>query len=210
MSNIALVIIDLQNDFVAGGSLGCQNSLEIIPKLNNLINSREWGKIILTRDWHPKEHCSFFSNYTGEGGALFKEVHLECNGTQQILWPDHCVQGSFGAEFHKDLDQSKVSTVISKGTNNMQESYSAFKTKGENTGMEKYLEENGIDTVVTVGLAFDYCVGSTALDACKFGMKTYFVEELTGFVDPSTVEQMRKNLIEAKVEFITAEKCLHI
>jgi len=144
-NQVALVIIDMQNDFITGGSLGCHNSLEIIPKINELISGWEWSRVVLTRDWHPQDHISFASNYKDGTTPPFTLVHLEENNTDQVLWPDHCVQGGHGAEFHKDLN-TKGGVIISKGTNRMVESYSCFTTKledprwFEDTNMEDMIE----------------------------------------------------------------------
>jgi nicotinamidase/pyrazinamidase len=209
--NVGLVIIDMQCDFITG-SLAGHNGVPIIPKINELISSREWGKIIYTRDWHPQDHCSFASNYKDGKTPYFTPVHIDENNTDQILWPDHCVQGTEGAEFHKDL-KGDFATVISKGTHKMVESYSCFSKQLENpdyfekTGMERCID--GLTTLVFVGMCLGYCVGSSALDSVVNGRTTLIIEDHTGYVTKISAQEMTLKLDAAKVKIMkTRSECL--
>ncbi|MDY3520534.1 bifunctional nicotinamidase/pyrazinamidase [Riemerella anatipestifer] len=165
----ALIVVDVQNDFCEGGALAVPNANEIIPYINLLIEENQYDKIIFTQDWHPANHKSFASN---NGKKVGETISL--NGVPQFMWPDHCVENSFGAEFHKDLDTSKVDYIVKKGKNPEIDSYSAFQDNNHfmKTGLADYLKENDIQLVEIVGLALDYCVKYTCLDAVKEGFLT--------------------------------------
>ncbi|MDD1551997.1 bifunctional nicotinamidase/pyrazinamidase [Riemerella anatipestifer] len=165
----ALIVVDVQNDFCEGGALAVPNANEIIPYINLLIEENQYDKIIFTQDWHPANHKSFASN---NGKKVGETISL--NGVPQFMWPDHCVENSFGAEFHKDLDTSKVDYIVKKGKNPEIDSYSAFQDNNHfmKTGLADYLKENDIQLVEIVGLALDYCVKCTCLDAVKEGFLT--------------------------------------
>ncbi|MEJ8597135.1 bifunctional nicotinamidase/pyrazinamidase [Riemerella anatipestifer] len=165
----ALIVVDVQNDFCEGGALAVPNANEIIPYINLLIEENQYDKIIFTQDWHPANHKSFASN---NGKKVGETISL--NGVPQFMWPDHCVENSFGAEFHKDLDISKVDYIVKKGKNPEIDSYSAFQDNNHfmKTGLADYLKENDIQLVEIVGLALDYCVKYTCLDAVKEGFLT--------------------------------------
>ncbi|MDY3362966.1 bifunctional nicotinamidase/pyrazinamidase [Riemerella anatipestifer] len=165
----ALIVVDVQNDFCEGGALAVPNANEIIPYINLLIEENQYDKIIFTQDWHPANHKSFASN---NGKKVGETISL--NGVPQFMWPDHCVENSFGAEFHKDLDTSKVDYIVKKGKNSEIDSYSAFQDNNHfmKTGLADYLKENDIQLVEIVGLALDYCVKYTCLDAVKEGFLT--------------------------------------
>ncbi|ADQ81523.1 bifunctional nicotinamidase/pyrazinamidase [Riemerella anatipestifer] len=165
----ALIVVDVQNDFCEGGALAVPNANEIIPYINLLIEENQYDKIIFTQDWHPANHKSFASNNDKKVGET-----ISLNGVPQFMWPDHCVENSFGAEFHKDLDISKVDYIVKKGKNPEIDSYSAFQDNNHfmKTGLADYLKENDIQLVEIVGLALDYCVKYTCLDAVKEGFLT--------------------------------------
>lgn len=165
----ALIIVDLQNDFCEGGALQVPYANEVIPYINQLTQNNEYDQIILTQDWHPSDHKSFASN---NGKAVGETIQLK--GLPQFMWPDHCVQGSFGAEFHKDLDRSKVTHIIQKGTNKEVDSYSGFQDNNHflKTGLDDFLKFHDIQLVEVVGLALDYCVKYTCLDAVENGYIT--------------------------------------
>ncbi|AZZ57877.1 bifunctional nicotinamidase/pyrazinamidase [Riemerella anatipestifer] len=165
----ALIVVDVQNDFCEGGALAVPNANEIIPYINLLIEENQYDKIIFTQDWHPANHKSFASN---NGKKVGETISL--NGVPQFMWPDHCVENSFGAEFHKDLNTSKVDYIVKKGKNPEIDSYSAFQDNNHfmKTGLADYLKENDIQLVEIVGLALDYCVKYTCLDAVKEGFLT--------------------------------------
>ena len=157
----ALVVIDVQNDFCPGGALAVTGGDEIIPVVNALI--RQFDTVVLTQDWHPAGHSSFASSHAGR--QPFETIDMYYG--QQTLWPDHCVQGTPGAMFHKGLVWNKGQVVIRKGFQHAIDSYSAFKENDRTTptGLGGYLRELGIDGITLVGLATDYCVAFSALDA---------------------------------------------
>jgi len=165
MTKNALIIVDLQNDFSdPNGTLYVPNGEKVVPIINTIMENFKFDKIVALQDWHPENHGSFASN---SGEAAFTVGKL--NGLSQIWWPNHCVQGSWGAEFHPDLNLNNVDTIFRKGTNPSIDSYSGFKDNGKenHTGLSAYLESFSIDTVCVVGLATDYCVKFTAIDACE-------------------------------------------
>ncbi len=190
----ALVLVDLQNDFCPGGSLAVKEGDRIIPLINKLQNQFEL--IIATQDWHPKDHLSFASNHQKKVGEV---VDLE--GLPQILWPDHCVQQSCGAEFVASLETKKINRVFQKGMDRRIDSYSGFFDNGhrKSTGMGEYLKKKRVTEVYVVGLATDYCVKFTALDALRSGFETTLIEDACRGVDlkpgdiQKAVDEMRKN-----------------
>ena len=165
----ALIVVDVQNDFCEGGALAVPKANEIIPYVNLLMEDSTYDEIILTQDWHPANHKSFASNNGKKVGES-----IELNGYSQFMWPDHCVQGSFGAEFHKDLNLEKVTHIVQKGKNSEVDSYSGFQDNNQlvKTDLEDYLKFKDIELVEIVGLALDYCVKYTCLDAANAGFIT--------------------------------------
>lgn len=165
----ALIVVDVQNDFCEGGALAVPESNGIIPYINSIMENGTYDKIIFTQDWHPNNHRSFASNNDRKVGET-----ITLNGAPQFMWPDHCVQGTFGAEFHKDLNVSKADHIIQKGKNPQIDSYSGFQDNNHfmKTGLDDYLKANDIQVVEIVGLALDYCVKFTALDAISNGYVT--------------------------------------
>ena len=165
----ALIVVDVQNDFCEGGALAVPKANEIIPYVNLLMEDSTYDEIILTQDWHPANHKSFASNNGKKVGES-----IELNGFSQFMWPDHCIQGSFGAEFHKDLNQEKVTHIIQKGKNPDFDSYSGFQDNNQlvKTDLEDYLKFKDIELVEIVGLALDYCVKYTCIDAANAGFIT--------------------------------------
>jgi nicotinamidase/pyrazinamidase len=160
----ALIIVDVQNDFCKGGSLEVTDANTIIPLINKLRDLPIFDLVVLTRDWHAPTHCSFAANNPGTN--VFEMIKLVDTGIDQIMWPTHCVQGTPGAQFHKDLVINHTSDVIvNKGLLERVDSYSGFGSHPEKTELEAVLKKADISTVYCVGLAFDYCVGSTAFDA---------------------------------------------
>lgn len=168
MSNQCLVVIDVQNDFCPGGALAVTGGDEIIAPVNALIE--QYAHVVLTQDWHPSGHSSFASQH--EGHAPFDTIDVSYG--KQTLWPDHCIQGSDGARFHADLNTDKAELIIRKGFHPAIDSYSAFfeNDKLTPTGLAGYLDERDIDTITLVGLATDFCVGFSALDAVRLGFDT--------------------------------------
>lgn len=160
----ALIIVDLQNDFLPGGALPVKKGDEVIPFINKIIN--EFALVVATKDWHPIDHKSFAAVHQKKPGDV-----IELNGLNQILWPIHCVQNSSGAEFSEELNTEKIAKVFYKGTDRNIDSYSTFFDNAHlrSTGLEDYLKEKGIVEVFIVGLATDYCVKYSALDALQLG-----------------------------------------
>lgn len=165
MTAKALIVIDVQNDFCPGGALAVSGGDAIVPLVNRLVGA--FDHVVLTQDWHPAGHSSFAS--THEGSAPFETVEMPY-GTQ-TLWPDHCVQGTKGADFHPALEWTKAELVIRKGFRPAIDSYSAFFENDHTTptGLAGYLRERGITDLTLVGLATDFCVAYSALDAVRCG-----------------------------------------
>lgn len=168
MAADALIVIDLQNDFCPGGALAVTGGDEIVPLVNDLIRNTE--HVILTQDWHPAGHSSFASSHHGR--QPFEAIDMPYGA--QTLWPDHCIQGSKGADFHTGLAWSKAELIVRKGFRSGIDSYSAFfeNDRLTPTGLAGYLRERGIGEIVMVGLATDFCVAYSALDAVKHGFET--------------------------------------
>ena len=164
----ALIIIDVQNDFMPTGALPVKEGDQIIPFINAEMQ-KGYDLVVATQDWHPATHKSFASQHKGK--KPFDVVQL--NGIDQILWPDHCVQGTFGAQLHKDLDIRPISAIFRKGMNSKIDSYSAFfdNNKLNNTGLHGFLQDKGITALVFCGLAGDFCVAYSANDAKVLGYK---------------------------------------
>lgn len=165
MADAALIVVDLQNDFCPGGALGVEGGHEIVPIINRLI--QRFDHVILTQDWHPADHLSFASLHPGK--APFETTEMPY-GTQ-TLWPDHCVQGTSGAEFHPDLAAMKAELIIRKGFRREIDSYSTFfeNDRITPTGLAGYLRERGINRITLTGIATDFCVAYSAIDARKLG-----------------------------------------
>ncbi|MBA5245586.1 bifunctional nicotinamidase/pyrazinamidase [Marnyiella aurantia] len=165
----ALIIVDVQNDFCEGGALAVPGAGQIVPYINLLLKDNQYDQVVLSQDWHPADHKSFASTNNRKVG---EKINL--NGIPQFMWPDHCVQGTAGAEFHPDLDQSKVTHIIQKGKNAEFDSYSAFQDNNHfmKTGLEDFLKYHDIQLVEIAGLALDYCVKATCLDAVQAGFIT--------------------------------------
>lgn len=172
----ALLLIDLQNDFCKNGALEVKEGDLVIPIANSLIKKfKENNDLILaTKDWHPLTHKSFAKNSNGKIG----EVGI-LNGLPQVWWPAHCVQNSFGSEFHPNLNSKDIDITIFKGTNNEIDSYSGFFDNGKlkKTELNQILKSKNIDTLYILGLATDYCVKFTVFDALELGYKVYLVED---------------------------------
>lgn len=162
----ALIVIDVQLDFCQGGALAVPHGDEVIDPINTLI--AEHDHVILTQDWHPAHHSSFASQH--EDCQPFSQIKMEYG--MQTLWPDHCVQGSRGAEFHPQLNQTKAELIIRKGFDAKIDSYSAFfeNDRKSSTGLAGYLNARGITSIVMAGLATDFCVAFSALDAVRLGL----------------------------------------
>lgn len=175
----ALLIVDVQNDFMPGGALGVSGGDQTVPVINSL--QSKFQTIIATQDFHPADHGSFAANHPGKNPGEF----IDLNGLNQILWPVHCVQGSAGAEFHKDLKRENWVAIFQKGMNPAVDSYSGFfdNARRGDTGLGDFLKEKEIKTVFVAGLAQDYCVKFTALDAVSLGFETYLIVDASRAVN---------------------------
>ena len=175
----ALIVIDVQNDFCPGGALAVPGGDEIVAGINALMG--EFEAVILTQDWHPAGHSSFASSHDGKNPY---EV-IEMPYGPQVLWPDHCIQGSMGAKFHMELHQDRADLIIRKGYNPAIDSYSAFFENDHKTptGLEGYLRTRGISELTMVGLALDFCVNFSAVDAAKLGFDVTVREGLCRAID---------------------------
>lgn len=167
MADAALVVVDVQNDFCPGGALGVAGGDEIVPVVNRLIG--EFEHVVMTQDWHPAGHSSFASSHLGQ--EPFATIRMPYG--EQTLWPDHCIQGSDGADFHPALRWTKAELVVRKGFRPEIDSYSAFfeNDRATPTGLAGYLRERGIGRLTFVGLATDFCVAYSALDAVRLGFQ---------------------------------------
>jgi nicotinamidase/pyrazinamidase len=175
----ALIIVDVQNDFCPGGALAVREGDQIVPVINRILP--RFDLIVATRDWHPPHHGSFAANHPGRMPGDMTELA----GMPQVLWPVHCVQGTSGADLHPALDRSRIAHVVHKGTDPAIDSYSGFFDNGRRaaTELERILRDHHIDEVHFCGLATDYCVKATALDAVSHGFKTYFIEDASRGVE---------------------------
>ena len=187
-----LILIDIQNDFIPGGSLEVSGGDEIIPVVNDL--QQKFDLVVATQDWHPKNHMSFASNHDGK--EPFEKIEL--HNMEQILWPDHCVQNSEGAEFHPDLHTKKVEAIIRKGMDPEIDSYSGFYDNGHkiSTGLAGYLKEKGAGDLYFCGLAADVCVYYSIKDALKEGFSATLIEDATRALDDEKFAEMKKELQE--------------
>ena len=196
--NSALIIIDMQNDFCTGGALAVKDGETILEPINAA--QKDFDTIILTQDWHPKEHSSFASNHNAEVYS-----NIEMNYGTQILWPDHCIQGSRGANFHRSLDINKCNLILRKGCNPKIDSYSAFfeNDKVSPTGLEGYLIKKKIKKLYLCGLAFDYCVFYSALDGITLGFDVFVFQDLTKAIDLNNSHEIaKKTMIEKGIKLI--------
>jgi nicotinamidase/pyrazinamidase len=179
MKNSVLLIIDVQNDFCPSGLLAVKGGDDIIPLINTLAHEHE--HVVLTQDWHPADHSSFASQH--KGASPFTQIEMTYR--PQTLWPDHCVIGTPGAEFHKTLDVPNAELIIRKGFRREVDSYSAFFENDHKTptGLGGYLKERGFHHITCVGLAFDYCVRYSAEDAKALGFEVEVIEAATRAID---------------------------
>ncbi|WP_330167868.1 bifunctional nicotinamidase/pyrazinamidase [Bartonella grahamii] len=199
MEKKALIVIDVQNDFLLGGALAVPQGDSILPAVNNLIN--HFDHVILTQDWHPKDHCSFASCYPEK--KPYDTIILDYG--PQILWPDHCIQGTQGAEFHTSLRVEKAQLILRKGYNQKMDSYSAFLENDQKTptGLQVYLKEHGFTKLIMCGLATDFCVGFSALHAIQCGFKVSVSLNACAGIDVNgSLNTMLKTMNEAGVELL--------
>ena len=175
----ALIVIDMQKDFCPGGALAVPEGDNIVAGINALM--AEYKTVLLTQDWHPQDHSSFASNHEGKQPYDMTDMPYG----PQVLWPDHCIQGSLGAQFHEDLQTDRADLIVRKGYNPQIDSYSAFFENDHTTptGLEGYLHTRGITDLVMVGLALDFCVNFSAVDAAKLGFSVTVRQDLCRAID---------------------------
>jgi len=196
-----LLVIDVQNDFCSDGALAVPEGEAVVPVINDLAG--RFGHVVLTQDWHPAGHRSFASSHAGR--QPFETIELDY-GTQ-VLWPDHCVQGTAGAAFHADLALPQAELVLRKGFRPAIDSYSAFFENDQTTptGLGGYLRERGLGRVFLCGLATDFCVQFSALDARRLGFETLLIEDACRAIDlEGSLAAARSKMAEAGVVAVTA------
>lgn len=203
--HVALIVVDVQNGFTPGGNLAVAKADQIIPIINQL--AKKFEHIVLTQDWHPEQHISFADNHDNK--VPFETIELPYG--IQVLWPKHCVQGTHDAEFHPDLDVPTAQLIIRKGFHADIDSYSAFMEADRKTptGLKGYLTEHQIDTVYIVGIATDFCVAWTALDAAQMGFKTYVIEDACKAIDlDGSLQSAWQSMLEQGIERIQSTTIL--
>lgn len=204
--NSALIVVDVQNGFCPGGNLAVADADQIIPCINAL--GRVFQNIVITQDWHPATHVSFAANHAGKQD--YEQIQLSYG--EQVLWPVHCVQGTLDAELHPDLDLPTAQLIIRKGFHEQIDSYSAFMEadRKTTTGLAAYLKAREIDTVYIVGIATDFCVAWTAMDACQLGFQTYVIEDATKAIDLNdSLEQAWQQMLAHGVQRIQSGDILN-
>jgi len=190
----ALILVDIQNDFLPGGALPVPEGHKVIPLANQLQSA--FPLVVATQDWHPANHGSFAANHPGK--KVFEQIEL--NGLPQTLWPVHCVQDTHGAALATDLNQDRIVKVFQKGTDHDIDSYSGLFDNGhrKSTGLGEWLKEKGVNEVFVCGLATDYCVKFTVLDAARLGLKTTLIEDASRGVNlqlsdvEKAIEEMKR------------------
>lgn len=203
----ALILVDLQYDFMPGGALAVTDGDQVIAVANQLMP--HFDMVVATQDWHPANHKSFASQHDGMGVG---DV-VQLDGVEQMLWPDHCVQGTPGADLHEDLDTKRIHQIVQKGTNTQIDSYSGFFDNGHRqaTGLAAVLKQSDVTEVAVMGLATDYCVKFTALDALELGLKTTLISDGCRGVDlnPGDVEQAIADMQAAGVQVLDADRWIN-
>lgn len=203
MSDACLIVVDLQNDFMPGGALAVPQGDEVVPLVNRL--AARFPVVVLTQDWHPREHASFASTHPGK--KPFETTTLAYGS--QVLWPDHCVQDTHGAALHRDLAIPHAQLILRKGHHRGIDSYSAFleADRKTHTGLAGYLRERRLKRLYVCGLATDFCVAWTALDARAAGFDTTVVEDASRAIDlDGSLERARNELVAAGVGFAASDE----
>jgi len=202
----ALIVVDVQNDFLPDGALAVSEGDQIIPIVNKLMH--KFDLVVATQDWHPKEHGSFASNHKNKKPG----DQIELFGLDQVLWPDHCIQHTYGAEISKALNASVIDHIVKKGTDILIDSYSGFFDNGKKkeTGLHDYLKSKEVDIVFVVGLATDYCVKFTALDAAALGYRTFVVPDATRAVklNDRDFDEALEEMKAARIGMINSQELL--
>lgn len=194
----ALIIIDMQYDFLPDGSLAVKDGDQIIPVINRIMN--DFDLVVATQDWHPANHKSFATQH-----AKAKAFDIiDWQGQKQILWPNHCVQDTHGAEITKAIHLGPISAIFRKGMNPELDSYSAFFDNNHlnNTGLSGFLKDKNITEVYFCGLAADYCVLYSALDAIKEGFESFIIENATQAIDPNHFEIQKESIKKQGIHFL--------
>lgn len=195
-SRAALILVDVQPDFMPGGTLACHEGDAIVPGIDRLLRAGLFRHVVATQDWHPRTHVSFADNHPGR--AAFEQIPL--HGQPQTLWPAHCVQGTAGAALHPAIDWSAADLILRKGSDPAVDSYSAFRENHgpdgtrPSTGLAGWLRERGVDEVYLCGLARDVCVLWTAQDAVAMGFRAHLLWKLTRPVTPDSDPATRATL----------------
>jgi nicotinamidase/pyrazinamidase len=197
-----LIVIDVQNDFMPRGPLAVPQGNEIVPVINRIQNY--FDLVVATQDWHPLNHKSFASNHYEK--KPFDSILL--HGVPQTLWPDHCVQGTSGAEFHKDMESNRIATIFRKGMDPEIDSYSGFYDNNHqlNTGLAGYLKEKGADDLYFCGLAADICVYYTMLDSILEGFSATLIEDASRPLYPDKFDDIKCELAKLAVRIITSHE----
>jgi nicotinamidase/pyrazinamidase len=203
-NHTAVILVDVQPDFMPGGALACHEGDAIVAGIDKLLSHRHFGQTVATQDWHPRGHVSFARMHAGK--SPFEQISLY--GQPQTLWPDHCVQGTPGAALHPDVDWTSLDLLLRKGTRQDVDSYSGFRENHgpdgsrPSTGLAGWLRDRGVTDVYLAGLARDVCVLWTAQDAVAAGFKTHFLWDLTRPVTPDTDAGTRLALQQAGVHIV--------
>ena len=199
---VALIVIDVQNDFCPGGALAVTEGDAVVPVANRLM--QRFDHVVLTQDWHPADHSSFAANNPGRDA--FSLIDMPYG--PQVLWPVHCVQGTVGAAFHKDLETDRANLIIRKGYRSQIDSYSAFfeNDHATTTGLAGYLRERAVEHLIMVGLATDFCVRFSAVDAAKLGFKVTLLEDGCRAIDlDGSLAAARAELTEHGITVTTSD-----
>nr|WKN38860.1 bifunctional nicotinamidase/pyrazinamidase [Tunicatimonas sp. TK19036] len=202
----ALILVDIQHDFLPGGALEVAQGDAIIPVANQL--QEHFDLVVATQDWHPADHGSFASNHPGK--QPFEQAELA--GLPQVLWPDHCLQGSPGAGFPETLNMNKVEAIFRKGMDPRIDSYSGFFDNGHKkaTGLGDYLKGRNVDTIYVVGLAGDYCVNFTLLDALELGFKAVLIQDGTKPIDEEGFQKALASFKGKGGQVISSREIVHV
>ncbi|MEO9069568.1 MAG: bifunctional nicotinamidase/pyrazinamidase [Ginsengibacter sp.] len=199
----ALIIVDIQNDFLPGGALAVANGDTVIPVINKLQN--KFDLVVATQDWHPADHKSFASTHPGK--KLFEEIMLD--GIPQMLWPEHCMQETTGAQFSSLLSTKRIEAIFRKGMEKNIDSYSGFFDNGKKkaTGMADYLKGRGVTGIFVTGLAADYCVYFTALDGLELGFESTIISDATLPINEENFNQEMKEFVRRGGRLIKSNFC---
>ncbi|KAA5546654.1 bifunctional nicotinamidase/pyrazinamidase [Adhaeribacter rhizoryzae] len=200
----ALLLIDIQNDFIPGGALAVPEGDLVVPLANQL--QPLFDVVVATQDWHPPHHKSFASNHAGK--TVFEKIDL--NGLEQVLWPDHCVHGTAGANFFEVLNLNKVEAIFRKGTDSEIDSYSGFFDNGhrKTTALADYLRGKQVSQVYIMGLAGDYCVYYTAKDALALEFQTFLIEDGIKSINPDEFEKAKSDILNLGGQVIHSQSLL--